>query len=258
MQYHVVCAFTGEPFRGNPAGVCLLDEPLPDELMQKIAAENRLSETAFLLEKAGQYHLRWFTPEVEIDLCGHATLATAYVLLNGTETCSTHVSFETASGTLEVTRENRLYWLDFPSRPPQPCPIPEGLEAALGARVTETQLSRDLVILLEDEKTLSALKPDMEKLKRITGPFGFIVTAKGDKCDFVSRFFAPNAGVDEDPVTGSSHTSLIPYWKKRLGKTDMTATQNSARTGLLHCRDRGERVQIGGEAVLYLTGEIVA
>lgn len=257
MKYYVVDVFTGERFKGNPAGVCLLDEWLPEEKMQSIAFENNLAETAFVVKRDGYYDLRWFTPEVEIDLCGHATLGSAYVLMNYADTGLDKVDFHTMSGVLTVTRKEGLYVMNFPSRPPIPCKKPDILEEALGVSVVETHMARDLLVLLENEKTIRELKPDFMKLVEIKDAFGFIVTAKGETCDFVSRFFAPVKGVPEDPVTGSSHTTLIPFWSKRLHKTEMLAKQLSRRGGTLHCRDLGERVEISGTAVTHLIGEIL-
>jgi len=257
MKYYVVDAFTDKRFCGNPAGVCLLDEWLPDEEMQSIAFENNLAETAFLVKRDGYYDLRWFTPEVEIDLCGHATLGSAYVLMNYVDTNMDKVDFHTMSGVLTVTRTNELYTMNFPSRTPSPCKKPDLLEEALGVSVVETHKASNLLILLEDAKTLSELKPDFAKLMEIKDVFGFIVTAKGEDCDFVSRFFAPGAGIPEDPVTGSSHTTLIPFWSKRLNKTELLAKQLSKRGGTLFCKDLGERVEISGTAVSHLIGEIL-
>lgn len=257
MKYYVVDVFTKERFYGNPAGVCLLDEWLPEERMQSIAFENNLAETAFLVKNDGYYDLRWFTPEVEIDLCGHATLGSAYVLMNYVDTGMKRVDFHTKSGVLTVTRNEDLYTMDFPSRPASPCKKPELLEEALGVPVLETHMARDLLVLLKDEKTVRELKPDFMKFKEIENAFGFIVTAKGENCDFVSRFFAPGAGVPEDPVTGSSHTTLIPFWSKRLGKSELLARQLSQRGGTLQCKDMGERVEISGTAVTHLIGEIL-
>ena len=256
MKYFVVDAFADKLFSGNPAGICLLDEWAHDGLMQSIAFENNLAETAFLVKRDGYYDLRWFTPETEIDLCGHATLASAYVLANYVEPSGARMEFHTKSGVLSVTRTNGLYTMDFPSRKPAQCAVPPGLPDMLGAAVLETHLSRDLLVLLKDEQTVANLKPDLEALKKLD-VFAVIVTAKGSACDFVSRYFAPGAGVAEDPVTGSSHCTLIPFWSDRLGKTEMLARQLSRRGGTLYCRDCGDRVQIGGSAVCYLQGEIL-
>jgi PhzF family phenazine biosynthesis protein len=257
MRYFMVDAFTDEVFKGNPAGVCVLDAPVETALMQKIAFENNLSDTAFLLPEGEAYRLRWFTPLVEVDLCGHATLASGFVVMNILKPGLQRIAFHSPSGPLYAQRDGDVTVLDFPSRKPFPCGIPEGLENALGTRILETFQSRDTVVLVESETAVANLKPDFAKLKRYTGTFGFIVTAGGCDCDFVSRFFAPNAGIDEDPVTGSAHATLTPFWSERLRKTKMTAAQLSKRGGLLRCEDRGERVLIGGKAVCYLQGEII-
>lgn len=259
MKYYVVDAFTDQVFQGNPAGVCILDKEISDERMQKIAFENNLAETAFLLEKDDVYYLRWFTPDVEIDLCGHATLATAYVVMNYIHPNRKEISFETQSGTLTVSRKHNLYCMDFPSRMPVPTTIPPMLEEALGCKVLETHRARDLVVVVENEAIVKDLQVNIELVRKISKDIAFamIVTAKGDSCDFVSRFFAPNAGIVEDPVTGSSHSTLIPFWSKRLHKKEMVAKQLSKRSGLLICEDAGDRVHISGNAVCYLKGEIL-
>ena len=256
MKYYIIDAFADGVFKGNPAGVCLPDRELDAETMQKIAFENNLPETAFLLKKDEGYALRWFTPEQEIDLCGHATLASAYVLMAYLKPSMTSVSFYTMSGVLNVEKTDGMLKMDFPERKPLPCRVPDGLEEALGASVLETHLSRDLLVLLESEEAVRALTPDFTLLSRIKEAFGFIVTAKGSSCDFVSRFFAPSAGIPEDPVTGSSHCTLIPFWSGQLGKTKMTAQQLSKRGGTLYCEDLGSRVSISGRVVCYLKGEI--
>ncbi len=257
MRYYVVDVFTREHYQGNPAGICVLEHWLEDEIMQKIAFENNLAETAFLVKNNEYYDLRWFTPTVEIDLCGHATLGSAYVLMNYIDTTLNRVEFHTLSGVLTVTREGDLYTLDFPSRKPIPYEKPKLLEKALGTEVLETYIARDLLAVVSDAHTLANLKPDFELMKEIKEVFGFIITAPGDDCDFVSRFFAPNGGILEDPVTGSSHTTLIPFWRERLSKECMTAKQLSHRGGILYCKDAGERVEISGEAVTHLIGEII-
>jgi len=257
MKYFVVDAFTDKLFSGNPAGVCLLDVWPDVAVMQNIAMENNLAETAFLVrENNGAFGLRWFTPEVEIDLCGHATLASAYVLMNEMGSVADTIEFHTQSGTLTVSKTGDLFTMDFPSRPPVPCETPPGLEQALGAPVLKTYISRDLLALLPDEDTVRTLHPDFSLLKQVKDAFAVIVTAKGTGCDFVSRFFAPGAGIPEDPVTGSSHSTLIPFWSQRLKKKHMTARQLSARGGALICEACGERVKISGAAVCYLRGEI--
>jgi PhzF family phenazine biosynthesis protein len=251
-----VDAFTSELFRGNPAAVCPLETWLPSETLQAIAAENNLSETAFYVPENGRYRLRWFTPAVEVDLCGHATLAAASVILDiRREIPGPHVFFESKSGTLAVERQADRYFLDFPARPPEPRPADPRLFEALGAAPSEFLAAADHLCVFETEEQVRKLAPDMNKLVH-TDCFAAIATAPGRDCDFVSRFFAPAAGIPEDPVTGRAHTTLIPYWSKRLGKREMFARQVSRRGGELWCRDRGERVGIGGRAVKYLEGQI--
>ncbi len=257
MKYFVIDVFADKLFGGNPAGVCLLPAWPDDAVMQSIAMENNLAETAFLVrEDNGAYGLRWFTPEVEIDLCGHATLAGAFVLMNEVKAVADTVDFHTQSGTLTVSKNGDVFTMDFPSRAPVPCDVPALLEQALGAPVMEAHMSRDLLVRLEDEDAVRNLRPDFTLLRQIGNVFAIIVTAQGSDCDFVSRFFAPGAGIPEDPVTGSSHCTLIPFWSERLGKQQMTARQLSARGGTLLCEDGGARVKIGGTAVCYLRGEI--
>lgn len=257
IAYYQVNAFTNRPFAGNPAGACILDTWLPDTLLQAIAAENNLSETAFIVPRGPEFELRWFTPKTEIDLCGHATLASAYVLFNERKIAGEVVRFKSRrSGLLTVTRRGALLELDFPARPPEPSHTPNGLVAALGAQPIETVRARDSLCVYEDEAAVRALQPDFGKLLTLD-IHGVIVTAPGTDCDFVSRFFAPSVGVPEDPVTGSAHCTLIPYWSRRLGKTTMFARQVSRRGGELFCRNAGERVGIGGHAVLYCRGEII-
>lgn len=259
MKYHVVDAFTTELFRGNPAGVCLVDSPLSDAAMQRIAAENNLSETAFVSENGDAYNLRWFTPLAEIDLCGHATLATAHVLDTFRLPRRDSYLFHTMSGDLAVTAKDGLLEMDFPSRPPAPVDATPEMADAIGTEILEAHLSRDLILLVDSVETVARLKPDMDKITSVTDAFAVAVTAKGEgDADFVSRFFAPGAGVPEDPVTGSSHSSLIPFWASRLGKREMLARQLSRRGGTLYCRDAGERVVIGGHARVYLRGDIEA
>ncbi|MDF2632302.1 MAG: PhzF family phenazine biosynthesis protein [Caproiciproducens sp.] len=256
MKYYVVDAFASQLFKGNPAGICLLDEWIDDAAMQNIAFENNLAETAFLVQKDNSYELRWFTPECEIDLCGHATLASAFVLMNFVETTKDKIVFDTRSGKLTVNRDKEKYKMNFPSRKPVLTAVPQKIEAALGTTIIETYLSRDLLALVENEETVKDLRPNYELLKEFEDYFGIIVTAKGNSCDFVSRYFAPNAGVPEDPVTGSAHSTLIPFWSERLHKTEMIGRQLSKRGGWLYCKDCGDRVEISGEAKLYLSGEI--
>ena len=263
MKYYVVDVFTNEVFEGNPAGVCLLDDWLPDETMQDIAMENCLSETAFLVKRDGYYGLRWFTPEIEVDLCGHATMGSAFVLFNFVETNARVISFSTQSGMLTVERIGSQLWMDLPSRPPVPAPRYESIARAFQIEDFDMLKSADLLVVLENEEDVLGAKPDFALLKEVKGEagipddnFGVIITAPSSDYDFVSRFFAPNCGVDEDPVTGRAHCVLTPYWSKRLGKKTMVARQLSKRGGLLVCKDRGERVAISGKAALYLSGEI--
>lgn len=250
-------AFTDKVFAGNPAAVVPLAEWLPDDLMQRIAFENGLAETAFFVRTAeARYHLRWFTPTVEVDLCGHATLASAFVLFAQLGLAGHSVTFDSRSGPLAVTRRsNEVLKLDFPSRPTQLCAVPAGLVDALGATPIHVARARDILCVFTCEEEVVALKPDFAALAQLDG-FAVIATAPGRECDFVSRFFAPRAGINEDPVTGSAHCTLIPYWADRQGKTKLHARQVSARGGELWCELRGDRVGIAGRAVLYLRGEI--
>ena len=251
-----VDAFASKLFAGNPAAICPLEDWLPDSTMQSIAAENNLAETAFYVVKGGNYHLRWFTPGFEIDLCGHATLATAHVVMELRREVTGRVAFETKSGELVVTRDGDLYAMDFPARPPLEIPVDAKLAEALGAKPKQIMAARDYFCIFESEAEVRALKPDMGKLAALE-KFGTIVTAPGTDCDFVSRFFAPAAEVPEDPVTGSAHCTLIPYWAAKLGKTKLFGRQVSARGGELWCEHRGERVTMAGHAVKYLEGTIV-
>jgi len=262
MRYFHVDAFAQTPFTGNPAGVCPLDAWPPAALMQQIAAENSLAETAFIVPRTGtqaEYDIRWFTPAVEIDLCGHATLASAHVLFEHLGFAETQVTFHSQSGPLRVTRaaDGRLT-LDFPSRPPQELPThPTGLTDALGATPLRVLAARDLLVVFNSEAEVRALKPDMARLAALEY-VGVIATAPGTgELDFVSRFFGPRVGVPEDPVTGSAHSTLIPYWAEKLGKTELRARQVSPRGGDLWCRLRGDRVDISGYAVTYAAGELL-
>ncbi|NUP66479.1 MAG: PhzF family phenazine biosynthesis protein [Nonomuraea sp.] len=253
MRLFTVDAFTDTAFKGNPAGVCLLDSPVTDEWMQSVAAEMNLSETAFLLGDS----LRWFTPMVEVTLCGHATLATAHVLYS-TGAATGPVEFRTASGTLTVNRDaDNKITMDFPAKEVAPATLPDGLEKALGAtpvRVGKSEL--DLLVELDSEETVRSLTPDIPALSAVDAR-GVIVTALGTRTDFVSRFFAPRVGVPEDPVTGSAHCALSPYWAARLGRDTLTGAQLSARGGLVHTRLDGDRVHLSGHAVTILTGTLL-
>jgi PhzF family phenazine biosynthesis protein len=256
LSMYQVDAFSGHVFSGNPAAVCPLESWLPDAQMQAIAAENNLAETAFFVRNGDGYKLRWFTPAVEVDLCGHATLASAFVILNDLTPGERSVSFETKSGKLTVTRDGDLYSLDFPARPPEACDnVYPGLVAAMGGKPETVLAARDYFVVYGSEEQLRALRPDMQALLSIDR-FAVIATAPGREADFVSRFFAPAKGVPEDPVTGSAHCTLIPYWSKRLGKKKLHAHQVSPRGGELWCEDRGERVTISGKAARFFEGTI--
>jgi PhzF family phenazine biosynthesis protein len=251
-----VDAFASGLFRGNPAAVCPLERWLPDPILQSIATENNLSETAYYVPAGpGRYHLRWFTPAVEVDLCGHATLATASVILEvRREMAAAEVRFDSKGGELRVEHSDGLYILDFPAHPPAEGPVDARLTPALGAPPSLILSGRVYLCVYEREDQVRALAPDMRTLATLDRPV--IVTAPGIDCDFVSRFFAPGKGVPEDPVTGSAHSTLVPYWSARLKKKKLFARQISRRGGELWCEDRGERVRIGGRAVQYLEGTI--
>lgn len=249
-----VDAFTKAVFAGNPAAVCPLDAWLPDARMQAIAAENNLSETAFFVRQGDGFGLRWFTPACEVDLCGHATLASAHVILTRLEPARPSVAFDTRSGRLVVTRDGDRLAMDFPARPAKPGEAPAGLLEAMGGRPEAVLVAGNYMLVYGSAAEVLALKPRMAGLMDLGT--GVIATAPGDDCDFVSRYFVPAHGIDEDPVTGSTHCTLVPYWAARLGKADLFARQISARGGELYCRDAGERVGIAGHAVLYMEGEI--
>jgi predicted PhzF superfamily epimerase YddE/YHI9 len=256
-----VDAFTSRAFGGNPAAVCPLQAWLPDDVMQAIAAENNLSETAFFVPAASGdgFDLRWFTPVTEVDLCGHATLASAFVLMTELEPDRTRVTFATRSGTLPVVREGGIWSMDFPARPPRAVEPPPGLFDALGATPSAVVMARDLMAVFDDAGTVRRLRPDIGKIAALDA-YAVSVSAPGTGADadvdFVSRFFAPRAGIAEDPVTGSVHCSLIPYWAGRLGRTSLKARQVSARGGALTCTLRDQRVGIAGDAVLTIKGTI--
>jgi PhzF family phenazine biosynthesis protein len=253
-----VDAFTSRLFGGNPAAVCPLTEWLPEATMQAIAAENNLAETAFFVAQGDRYLLRWFTPTVEVDLCGHATLASGYVVTRILAPERRSVTFDTLkAGPLEVKRDGDLLAMDFPAWPPEEKPADPRILAALGARPAESFVARGRTLVVYDRaEDVAALRPDFAAMCRVEGA-NAITTAPGrDGVDFVSRYFAPNYGVDEDPVTGSAHCVLTPYWAARLGKEQLTARQISARGGELTCTLRGGRVTIAGQAVLYLEGAI--
>jgi len=257
LPIYQVDAFADRVFRGNPAAVCPLETWLPDATMQAIAAENNLSETAFFVREGSDYALRWFTPAVEVDLCGHATLASGYVVMRFLEPQRESVSFRTAkAGKLTVTRRADMLVMDFPTRPAVPAAAPPGLFAALGGTPREVLRARDHLVVYGSAAEIAALAPDLAALAKVDC-WAVIVTAPGDNgVDFVSRFFAPAQGILEDPVTGSAHCTLVPYWANRLGKTEFEARQLSRRGGALSCALDGDRVSIAGKAVLYLEGRI--
>lgn len=252
-----VDAFSSKIFGGNPAAVCVLNEWLDDVVLQNIAAENNLAETAFIIQTNAGYDLRWFTPTVEIDLCGHATLASAYVVFEFLQPELKRVEFSSMSGKLTVDKtDSGKLSMDFPSRQVTTGEVSELITQALGKRPKEVWESQDLVAVFENESDIQSIQPDMEKLKYITDFFAVIITAPGNNVDFVSRFFAPNAGIPEDPVTGRAHCVLIPFWAKRLNKSTLHAMQLSQRTGEVFCEDKGNRVAMMGDASLFFKGEI--
>jgi PhzF family phenazine biosynthesis protein len=255
LPIYQVDAFASRVFAGNPAAVCPLDDWLPDAVLQAIAVENNLSETAFFVKNGADFDLRWFTPASEVDLCGHATLGSAYVIANYLDNGSTEVRFHSRSGPLTVTREGDLYTLDFPALPPRRIADSAAVAAALGAAPAELWEEMDLMAVFASQAAVAALAPDMAKVE-VLETRGVIVTAPGEDCDFVSRFFAPRSKIPEDPVTGSAHCILTPYWAERMGKTRMSARQISARGGELEVEARGERVLISGRVAPYMEGRI--
>jgi PhzF family phenazine biosynthesis protein len=252
-----VDAFASQVFSGNPAAVCMLDSWIDDNILKSIAAENNLSETAFLVRNTGGFDIRWFTPTTEVGLCGHATLASAFVLFTCRGWSKKEICFNTRkSGQLVVSKRNDLIDMDFPSRPARSRTAPSGLREALGATPVAILGSAEvLLVVLENEKAVRELQPDFSALERVECR-GVIVTSKGSRSDFVSRFFAPRLGIPEDPVTGSAHCVLVPYWSSELHKKDLHAFQVSKRGGELFCIDAEDRVKISGRAVLYLEGVI--
>ena len=257
IRIYQVDAFAEKIFAGNPAAVCPLSEWLPDDMMQNIAMENNLAETAFFVRKGDRYEIRWFTPAVEVDLCGHATLASAYVLFNHENHKEDKITFFShRSGVLTVTSDEQLLTLDFPVDTLKQINILDEHWAGIGIKPKELYRGKtDLMMVFENESQIKSLKPDFRLVNRLECR-GVIATAKGDHVDFVSRFFAPQSGIDEDPVTGSAHTSLTPYWSKKLGKRTLNAVQLSRRRGILTCTNNGDRVFISGQGRLYLKGEI--
>lgn len=249
-------AFTSEIFGGNPAAVCPLQEWLPDETLQAIAAENNLSETAFFIPAHKGFHLRWFTPVIEVDLCGHATLAAAYVIFKHLDYNQDTISFASLSGELEVSIDkNEWLTLNFPNRPPVKESHNELLQKALGGHPTSFHKSRDYLVTYATEAEVKSLSPDYNLLSQVDA-LGIIATAPGDQVDFVSRFFAPRAGINEDPVTGSAHCTLAPFWQKELKKDELLGHQVSTRGGVIKCKVENDRVKISGQAITFLQGII--
>ena len=248
-------AFSDKVFSGNPAAVCPLNNWLSDADLQAIAEENNLSETAFYVAVEEGFHLRWFTPKAEVDLCGHATLATAFVIFNFSNYTEDTVHFETRSGRLTVSKNQDLLVMDFPSQPGKPCAYPRLLVEGLGNEPVEVLSSEDYLAVFENEDDVITLKPNFHVLSKLDQR-GVIVTAKGKDVDFVSRFFAPRYGINEDPVTGSAHCALTPYWADKLNKTKLSAKQVSKRTGYIECELKGDRVFLSGKAVEYMKGTI--
>ena len=255
LNLYQIDAFTDTPFRGNPAAVIPLETWLPDNTMQSIAEENNLSETAFFVPKDEGFHLRWFTPKTEVDLCGHATLAAAYVLFNILGHNKERIEFESKSGILTVLKKDDLLVMDLPAQTPVPCNVPYEIVKAFDRTPIECLRSEDYIVVFETESDILSIKPDIAYLQKLDLR-GVIITAKSRQYDFVSRFFAPKHGIDEDPVTGSAHTQLIPYWARKLDKTKMKAKQVSHRGGELVCELRNDRVLISGKAVKFLEGKI--
>ncbi|MCB0743261.1 MAG: PhzF family phenazine biosynthesis protein [Ignavibacteriae bacterium] len=255
LKLYQVDAFTKNIFNGNPAAVVPLENWLDDSVMQNIAAENNLAETAFFVLEDSGYRIRWFTPTSEVDLCGHATLASSFVLFNILNFTENKIEFNSRSGKLIVTKENELISLNFPARNPKPIEFDEILIAALGVKPSEILFDKSTICVFENEEIVRKLKPQIKDFLKLN-THGVIITSQGNDVDFVSRFFAPDVGIDEDPVTGYAHTLLIPYWAKRLNKTKLNALQVSKRGGELFCEYLDERVKISGNAALYLEGEI--
>ena len=255
MKQYVVDAFTDKVFCGNPAAVCILDGPMDEKLMQDITIENNLSETAFAYKNGDKYNLRWFTPGGEIDLCGHATLGTAFVVLNYVEPEADSVTFSTMSGDLIVDRKGDLYEMDFPAYNLKPVDVTDAMEEAFGVRPTEAYIDRDLLCVFENEDIVKDMQPDQAKLAELPGLLQHS-TAKGSHEDTVSRSFAPKLAVAEDPVCGSGHCHVVPYWAEKLGKNELECFQASKRTGTLYCRLEGDRIKMAGKAALYSTAEI--
>lgn len=254
IKIYQIDAFAAKVFEGNPAAVCPLDAWLPEETMQKVAMENNLAETAFFVKKGERYEIRWFTPTKEVDLCGHATLASAHLLFHLLGYAGDTILFDSRSGPLHVSRTGALLTLDFPAEPPVRCETPKAIVDAFGIKPAEVLKSVDYIVVFEGVD-ITRLQPDLQALKALELR-GVCITSTDQHYDFVSRFFAPNFGIDEDSVTGSAHTQLMPYWAHRLKRATLKAKQVSPRGGELQCTLKGDRVLISGKAVLYLSGEI--
>jgi phenazine biosynthesis protein PhzF family len=257
LSQYQVDAFSDKVFHGNPAAIVPLDEWLDDSLLQQIAMENNLSETAYFVKNDAGFHLRWFTPEYEIDLCGHATLASAYVIKNFITPHLSEIVFSTEkAGILKASAADGIYTLDFPSRVPQPCPVPDDLLKSIGIdNAVEVLRSRDYFVVLPDEESVVNADPDYTIMKELD-TIGVIITAKGLHSDVVSRCFYPGAGIPEDPVTGSAHCNIVPYWAEKLNKNKLFCRQLSPRSGELHCELKGDRVLMSGKCTLFMQGEI--
>lgn len=256
MKQYVIDAFTDKVFGGNPAAVCVMDRWISDELMQNIAIENNLSETAFTVKEGDAYRLRWFTPGGEIDLCGHATLATAYVIMNFVDDRAEEVRFQTMSGELIVNKKGDLYEMDFPAYEMKEVEVTDLMEEVIGVRPLEAWMGRDLVCVLEEASQVENANPNLEKSMELDGLL-LHITAKGEgEYDCVSRAFAPKLSVDEDPVCGSGHCHIIPIWTEKTGKAKLTARQASKRGGVLYCRQEDTRIKMAGKAVVYSIGEL--
>lgn len=255
IKLYQIDAFASKVFEGNPAAVCLLGRWLDDATLQAIAEENNLSETAFFVPSTKGFHLRWFTPVAEVDLCGHATLAAAYVLFKILGYRNRNVTFETRSGDLVVSRNGDFFEMDFPARTPGPCAIPNALISGLGKDPIEVLAADDYIAVYEKEEEITSIKPNHSRLQELDLR-GVVITAKGKSVDFVSRVFGPKLGIPEDPVTGSAHCELAPYWQTRLGKNKFIAKQLSRRGGEVGCEVKGDRVIISGQAIEFMNAEI--
>ena len=255
LTIYQIDAFANKTFEGNPAAICPLKEWLDDDVLLSIAEENNLSETAYFIETENGFHIRWFTPTTEVDLCGHATLAAAFVVFNELGYKKNSISFDSKSGILNVKKDNDLLIMDFPAQPPTVCELPENIKQAFNAEPIECLKSEDYIVVFDDENDVLAAAPKLDSLNNIDLR-GVVITAKSENYDFVSRFFAPKYGIDEDPVTGSAHTQLIPYWAEKLDKNKLHTKQVSKRGGELFCELLDKRVSIAGYAVKYMQGEI--